>query len=158
MMRVPAYKDQIARAAFETDFPEYVITGGPVGVVVSQQNAVISRLAAGKITILDAAMLSAHHSRVRGVIAAWEPNVEVFNKDIRAIGQIDAGFSRKVLSQMHVIAIPSLVNDGSRSVAGIYRGYALRVAALVDVNSVPRLKGGIGLMQRFPGLRNGAGV
>ena len=61
------------------------MTGGPVGIVIAQQNAVISPFATGKITILYAAMLGAYHFRVRGIIAAWEPNIEVFNKDIGAI-------------------------------------------------------------------------
>jgi len=47
---------------------------------------------------------------------------------------------------MYVIAFPSFVNDGSGSVAGICGSYALRVAALMEVNSVPGLKSGIGLM------------
>ena len=146
MMRVPAYKDQIARTAFETDFPEYVITGGPVGVVVSQQNAVISRLAAGKITVFNAAVLRADHPRVSRVVSAGELNIDAFDINIRAIGQINARFLRGVFRQIHVILIPRFINDGSGSVAGIYWGYALRVAALMDINSVPGLKSGIGLM------------
>ena len=52
-MRIPADKDQIARAAFEADFAEYVITRGPVGVMIAQQNAMIGRLAAAKITVFS---------------------------------------------------------------------------------------------------------
>jgi hypothetical protein len=146
MVRIPAYKDQIARTALEADFAEYVITRGPVGVVIAQQNSMISRLAAGKITILDTAMLGPDHSRVRGVIAAGESNMDAFDVNIRAVGQINAGFFRRVLSQVYLVVTPSFVNDGPGSIAGIYRSYALRVAALMDVNSVPGLKSGIGLM------------
>ena len=112
-MGIPAQKDQIAGAAHKTDTLEHIVTRGPVGIVVTQQNSVISRFAAGKVAILYAAMLSPHHFCIRRIISARKSDVDTFNMDIRPIGQLDASFLCGVFGQIHIVVPPGLEYDRS---------------------------------------------
>ena len=85
-MSVSAYQDQIAAATIQPHVMKYIVTGCSLGIMVSQKNAVVRRLAAGEITVVDTTVLSAEHPRVRRVIASRKTNVEALYNNVGAVG------------------------------------------------------------------------
>lgn len=157
-MRVSAYQDQITAATIQPHVTKDIVTGCPLGIMVSQKNAVVRSLAAAEITVLDTTVLSAEHPRVRRVIPSRKMDLEALYNNVGAVGQIDTSFPRRVFRQIYLIAFPGFINDRLRSRAGMIRGYTLGIAASVDIDRVSGPEIGVRFVQSSPGLGNGAGI